>query len=371
MIAPPDSVPLERVRRVLVTKLRHHGDVLLASPVLSVLKRALPGGEIDALVYAETAPMLEGHPALARLFTIDRGWKRQGLARQASDEWRLMRAMRERDHDLLVHLTEHPRGLALALALRPHWSVTRMRRDDEHPRLWRRAFTHFYPLPKGRSRHTVETNLDALRRIGIAPLPEDKRLSIEPGDTARTHIDALLAERGLRPGAFTQLHPGSRWMFKAWPAARVAELVEWLVARGHAVVFTAAPDERERAFVDAVLGALAAHPRSAVHDLCGIFTLRELAALTARARLFVGVDSAPMHIAAAVGTPSVALFGPSDDVEWGPWQVAHRIVASEGFPCRPCRNDGCGGGKVSECLTMLPVARVTSAIDALMRDTEA
>jgi heptosyltransferase-3 len=78
-----------------------------------------------------------------------------------------------------------------------------------------------------------------------------------------------------------------------------------------------------------------------------------------------------MHIAAAVGTPVVALFGPSGDVEWGPWQVAQRIVASTEHPCRPCGNDGCGGGKVSECLTTLPVARVHAALRELLAETDA
>jgi heptosyltransferase-3 len=91
-----------------------------------------------------------------------------------------------------------------------------------------------------------------------------------------------------------------------------------------------------------------------------------MGALTARARLFVGVDSAPMHIAAAVGTPVVALFGPSGEKEWGPWRVKHRVVASGDYPCRPCGNDGCGGGKVSECLTRLPVDRVHAAINDVL-----
>ena len=95
----------------------------------------------------------------------------------------------------------------------------------------------------------------------------------------------------------------------------------------------------------------------------------ELAALTGQARLFVGVDSAPMHIAAAMGTPTVALFGPSGEVQWKPWMVAHRVVASGEHPCRPCGNDGCGGGKVSECLTLLPVAQVLTAIDSLLDET--
>jgi heptosyltransferase-3 len=90
-----------------------------------------------------------------------------------------------------------------------------------------------------------------------------------------------------------------------------------------------------------------------------------MAALSARARLFFGVDSAPMHIAAAMGTPVVALFGPSGEHEWGPWRVPHRVVTST-HPCRPCGNDGCGGGKVSECITLLPVEQVRSAVNELL-----
>ena len=73
-----------------------------------------------------------------------------------------------------------------------------------------------------------------------------------------------------------------------------------------------------------------------------------------------------MHIAAAMGTPTVAIFGPSGDIEWGPWGVPHRVVASDAHPCRPCGLDGCGGGKISECLTTLPVERVLAACDELL-----
>ena len=89
------------------------------------------------------------------------------------------------------------------------------------------------------------------------------------------------------------------------------------------------------------------------------------------ARAFAGVDSAPMHIAAAVGTPSVALFGPSSELAWGPWRTPHRVVVSGDFPCRPCGLDGCGGGKVSECLTTLPVERVHGAFTDLLAQTRA
>ena len=367
--APPDAIDRALVRRVLVTKLRHHGDVLLASPVFTTLNKALPAAELDALVYRETAPMLEGHPAISRLHTIDRDWKRQGPIAQVRAESGLLRALGSRRYDLLVHLTEHPRGAWLTRLLRPRYSVAR-----ELPRahwLWRTSFSHYYRLPRATPRHTVECNLDALRRLGLQPASGDRRLVLVPGPADVARAAMLLEQHRLEAGRFIQLHPGSRWLFKCWTPERYAALIERLAADGRRTAITGAPDERERRLVDAILACLSLSARANVADLTGTMSLRELAALTRRARLFVGVDSAPMHMAAAVETPVVALFGPSGEIEWGPWQVPHRIVASAEHPCRPCGIDGCGGGKVSECLTDLPVERVYEAVAALLAEPHA
>jgi heptosyltransferase-3 len=353
----PDAVNLATLERVLVVKLRHHGDVLLSSPVFRVLKERAPHAEIDALVYADTRDMLAGHPAIARIHSIDRAWKRQGLLTQARHEIGLLQTLAARRYQLLVHLTGHWRGAWLSQALRPRWSVAPVRES----RWWSWSFSHRYPLPRHTPRHAVEANLDALRRLGIYPEESEKPLVMVPGPEAEARVEQLLAAASLSPKGFIQVHPASRWLFKTWTETRNAELLRALARDGHRIVVTGAPDPRERAIVARIL-AEAAVP---VTDLCGQLTLRELAAVSARARLFVGVDSAPMHIAAAMGTPVVALFGPSGEKEWGPWRVPHRIVVSA-HPCRPCGNDGCGGGKVSECLTTLPVDEVHSAVNELL-----
>ncbi len=362
-----DPIPVTDVRRVLVTKLRHQGDVLLTSPVFVTLSRAMPQTEIDALVYLGTESMLAGHPNISRVHTIDRGWKRQGLPTQVTQEWRLLRRLRARRFDLLIHLTEHPRGLHLARLLRPQWSVTRER--PSLPEGWRRQFTHLYRQPEAARRHTVEANLDALRRIGIYPEAADKRVVLVPGNAALAKASSLLARHGVEPRRFLHVHPGSRWLFKCWPAARTAELLDRMVGDNHDVVVTGAPDEREGALIAAILGALRPATRARTIDLSAQLTLPELAALTAQARAFVGVDSAPMHIAAAMGTPTVALFGPSGEMQWGPWGVAARVIASDTHSCRPCGLDGCGGGKVSDCLVTLPVDRVHEGLRSLLAET--
>ena len=355
---PSDAVDPREVRRALIVKLRHHGDVLLASPVFSALKRAAPQAEIDALVYSETRDMLLLHPAISRLFEIDRAWKSQAPGRRAAAEWRLFSALRARRYDLIIHLTDHSRGAWLARLLGAPYAVA----PDypEKPRWWRASFTH--RVPQAGLRHTVEFNLDALRRIGIQPGPADRALILVPGEQAQSRAAALLVENRLVDKGFILLHPGSRWQFKCWPAERFAALMDEMHRRGERLVLTAAPDQPEFELIAEI------HRRTQAPfiDLAGQLTLKALAALCARARLFIGVDSAPMHIAAAMGTPVVALFGPSGEAEWRPWMTRHRVVVSAEHPCRPCGNDGCGGGKLSECLTTLPVESVLAAIDSLL-----
>ena len=353
-----DAVALGEVAHALVVVLRHHGDVLLASPVAAVLKAHAPKAEVDVLVYDDTAPMLEEHPALSQVHAVGRGWRRLSAPARLAAEWRLLSALRARRYDLLVHLTEQPRGAWLARALGARYSVAPVVPD--RGAFWRNSFTHLYPLARNGRRHKVEANLDALRRIGIQPGMEERRLVFVPGAAAESAVEALLAKEGLAAGGFVHVHPASRWTFKCWTAERNAELIDRLSA-AHRVVVTAAPDEAERAFV----GRILSHAKAKPLDLSGRLSIKELGALTARAKLFVGVDSMPMHLAAAMGTPAVALFGPSGDREWRPWRVAHRVVASN-HPCRPCGNDGCGGGKVSECLTTLGVDDVHAAAQELL-----
>ena len=363
----PDAIDLTKVHRALVVKLRHHGDVLLSSPTIQVLKNHAPHVEVDALVYADTREMLTEHPAVSEVFCIDREWKRQGPIRQGAAELKLLRALRARRYDLLIHLTDHPRGAWLTRLLGPRYSVAQRAQginEGRDSRLWKNSFTHTYPSPRVTLRHTVESNLDALRRLGIYPTEGEKKLVLVPGEAAEKKVLALMALHGIEHKRFIHIHPTSRWFFKTWPPSHFAQLILELGKSGERVVLTAAPTADERAMIAEIKNLL----KAPVVDLTGSLSLKELAALTAHARAFVGVDSAPMHMAAAMQTPTVALFGPSSEGVWGPWGVVHRIVASTEprHSCRPCNNDGCGGSKVSECLTQLPVGKVTAALNELL-----
>ena len=190
-----------------------------------------------------------------------------------------------------------------------------------------------------------------------------------PGPDAEAAVGQLLAEHRLARHGYVHIHPTSRWLFKCWPADRVAELCQLLSIKGWRIVLTAAPDAQEMAMIQTILANQAVRSMlrsNSMIDLSGQLSLKELAALTSHAKLFVGVDSAPMHIAAAMNTPTVAIFGPSGDREWGPWQVVQRIVTSTNHVCRPCGRAGCNDSKISECLTTLPVTKVMAACEDLL-----
>ncbi len=358
-----DAIDLSAVRRVLVIKLRHHGDVLLSSPVLSVLKNHAPHAEIDALVYHDTRDMLSGHPALSQLYTIDRQWKKLGPYGQFVAEWQLFLALKDRQYDLIVHLTNHKRGAWLVRLLQPRWSVVAA---GNYGKWFLNSFTHRHALVPGGRRHTVEVHLDALRRLGIQPGTHERKLTLIPGERAEAQVHDKLAQLGLATGGFILIHPTSRWMFKTWPVSQMALLIDRLTAAGHQVVLTSAPDKEELAMLEQIQGLL----KRPVSSLAGQLSLKELAALIARAKLFLGMDSVPMHMAAALQVPTVVLFGPTFSNEWGPWQVRSRVMATE-MSCRPCGRDGCGGSKVSECLSMILPDQVFAEIESLLQEVSA
>ena len=358
--APDDAPDFSRIRRVLVTKLRYHGDVLLTSPVFTVLKANYPHLEIDALVYRETAPMLAFHPGVDTVHCVDKREVRDGPVGRLRAELALHRRPRAREYDLLIHLTEHWRGPVLKRLLGIPLAVTANYRRRSS-RFWRTSFTHFYPVPTA-PRHKAESHLDALRRLGVHPRTADqKRLVLGIDAAAIESLQSKLAARGAAAAGHVVIHPTSRFAYKAWTTQGMAELIDRLHAAGERVVITCAPNLDECDSVERIVAAC----RFAPVSLAGALSLNELAECIRAAKLFIGVDSAPMHMASAVGVPVVSLFGPTNQGVWGPWLVPHRIVSS-GASCQPCQLRGCGDGLRSDCMTDLQPDDVWRAATGLL-----
>ncbi len=353
---------LSQVKRILVIKLRHHGDVFLTSPVFTILKSRLPKTEISAYIYKETLPMLEGHPAIEGFHLYDTEWKSLPLLKRISKEIDLIRQIRKAQFDMIINLTDCDRGDFVALLSKAMCRVG-LAPERKGFKYKPNVYTHIVKRCQ-RPRHMVEQNLDALRRIGIFPSVKERDLFIHIPRSARTNIDKCLQEADIERYLYILIHPTSRWLFKCWPVAKVAELIHRFNEIGYPTVLSAGPDRKELSMIEQIISLC---PDIPILNLGGRLSLKELAALIQACSCLVCIDSVPMHIASALKVPTVALFGPSSEKAWGPWKNPHGRVIAESFSCRNCNLDGCGGSKVCDCLEQLSVDRVLNEVMGLLQ----
>jgi heptosyltransferase-3 len=356
-----DYPDLSRVKRILVIKMRHHGDVLLTSPLFSNLKKAIPNAHVDAFIYKDTLPMLEGHLAIDDFLLYDREWKKLSMFKKIAKEIRLLKRIRSKSYDLVINLTEGDRGAIAALV---SGSAYRVGFDIKRSGFFgkRAIYTHKVkscPHP----RHTVERQIDVLRRIGIFPSLSERDLFLHVPEDAKRHITHLLEKEGVCQGDYVLIHPVSRWRFKCLSTQQIAQLITALHERGMRMVMSAGPDVQEIAMVEEILKIA---PQVPVVNCAGKLTLKELSALIQMAKALICVDSVPLHIASALKTPVVALFGPTSEKNWGPWMHPRARVVAQHFSCRPCYQDGCGGSKMSDCLFSMPKNSILSALDEVL-----
>lgn len=339
-------------RRILVIALKHIGDVLVATPALRALKGHWPQAEIELLVNAGMGDLVRGLPYVSALREIDRA----ALRGRPLAEWALVRELRARQYEVAVDLTggERSAWYAFLSGARRRVGVDERRSFPGRQLL----FQHLTPWGEG---HYAENFLKILAPLGVKGEPGKMEIAIP--ESGRQEVLALM-----KIGAGRQkivIHPVSRWMFKSWPAKSCAEVIARIQTNTNTVYISAGKSEVELQRVKEILSLLPEEVRINVVDCSGKLSLAGLAALINECNLFIGVDSAPMHIASACGTPAVALFGPSGEHNWGPWRNAHRLVTAA-RPCRPCGKDGCNGTKRSQCMDEITAEQVAVAVRELL-----
>jgi len=328
---------------ILVIKLKQPGDVLVSSPVLAALKEAWPRSQVSYLVPQGTEEMIAGHPLLDKVYVA----QRRGSTLLGTLAF--LRELRRGRFDLVLELSGGDRGAFLSWVT---GAKERLGFNYGGRSFWHRfCFTRMLPAPPLRM-HLVEHNLEMVRALGISPRAPRLQFFWKPEVEAR--IRELLAAHSLKPGGFVVLHPGAGWRFKCWTPQGYARIIDFLQEEKHLpVILTGSQAAHEQELVAAILHEC----RTTPINLVGQLTLKELGALIHQARFFFGMDSAPMHLAAAVGTPAVALFGPSGDFNWGPWGEGH-LVIKKNWDCLPCGQDGCEGSKISRCLVEITADEV-------------
>jgi len=346
------NVDFTEVRRVLVVKLRHHGDVLLTMPIISALKRHYPSLIVDALIYEETRPFLSPGCGVGSVYSIDRNWKKSGVKHQVSKELELLKKLKTNRYDLIICLTDQWRLPWFVRYLTPRFSVSALSARRDGSRFWKKSFD--VVVKNAARRHRLEIHSDVLRCLGVPVDGQDHLTSFSLEAEAELSVDALLEKEALGTEGFLHVHLPSRQAFKMLTVEKAADLLVALWSRNSApMVMTSSPDQVELKYVrDVIAAARNLSDGLKITDLSGQLNIPELAAISAKSQCFIGVDSAPMHLAAALKRPVVGIFGASDFYMWGP-ATKDSYIARSGHSCQPCNMKGCAHSGVAECLSSI------------------
>ena len=333
------------MRNVLIIKLRYIGDVLLATPTVRAIKAALPDARVTMMVNRGTEDVLSGNPDMNEILVFDKG----SLAAQSQ----LIAGLRRRRFDTVIDLTDGDRSAFLS------WisgAPVRIGFNDE--RRWRgHYYTQVVQSMPG-VQHRIDRDLEALKSLGIQVGSRDPQLWLtqEEANSADQVLDQLGVQRSQ---SMVILQPGARYWFKAWPPERFAELADRLTSQYGCQVLIGGSDQD----ID-LAQQIRQMAKSNPVIMAGRTTIKQFAAIAKKSALFVGSDSGAMHIAAAVGTPVVALFGPSNPAEWGPRGEAIEVIY-KGLDCRTCFHPTCHRGE-QNCMKLISVGEVETASKRLL-----
>ncbi len=334
------SSSLNEARRLLIVKPSSLGDIVHALPTVHALRRRYPSSALTWLVKREWADVLEGNPDLDRVLAVDlspRGWPEA------------VRAVRAGRFDLVVDLQGLLRSAVLGRISGSAARVGFANGREGSP--W--FYTHRVSVPDV-SMHAVDRYLLVAKFLG-ASQPDQPAFPLPQDAAADARVEAWLKAEGITAGTpLAALNPSARWTTKRWPPESFAEVGDWLQRQGARVLLVGGTGERPVG--DSVLRAMS----TGAVDLVGKTTMKELIALLRRVRVFITNDSGPMHLAAAVGAPVIALFGPTDPARTGPYGAGQRVLRHE-VPCSPCFSRTCTNATALECLTSIRPQRVIEA----------
>lgn len=343
---------------ILIVKLSAIGDVIHTMPALNAIRSHFPDAHITWLVEEDAASLVEGHEALNRVLVSKRKRWMRGLRSSSffsttSEIYRFIKALRDTDYDMILDFQALLKsGVLIALA-RGKRKIG-FGKGLEH-------MEHSYIFLSERI-PAVDMEIHALSRgmmfidaLGIPSNMVEYKLPVSRHDYEK--VDGLMRTYGLLGAKpLIAINPVAKWETKLWANKKFSQLADILIDRYDAkIVFTGGPDDRPT--IKDIMAVMKGH----AVNLAGHTTLKMLAALYEKMVFVVSTDTGPMHMAAAVGTPVVALFGPTAPWRTGPFGSIHQIVRAE-LDCAPCFKREC---KTIDCMEQISVQQVIDAIHKL------
>jgi ADP-heptose:LPS heptosyltransferase len=322
---------MREINNILIFKPAAIGDLLHLTPVVRALRALAPGAFVTVVVGTElTASVFTGNPLVDEVLV----YERRGVHGTIGGFLALWRRLRSRKYDLVVNYQRSRlRSWALLTAALP---------------------CRFLVYHKRRRRiiHAILDHLRPLAALGVDPYKVDPQLDFFPSEADEAYANGFLRELRLAGRRLVAFNPGTSQLNKCWPLDRYAALGDYLVEK-HGCEIVVFGSQAEAPLARAIREQMR-HP---LHDLCGC-SLGELGALLKRCEFLVTGDTGPMHLASAVGTRVLALYGPISPLRSGPVGPQHRILIHDELDCCPCNSFDCKNPTFRLCMTMITVAEV-------------
>lgn len=343
----------EGIRKILLIQLGDIGDVVWTTPSIWATKKSIPDSKVSVMVKDGFGSLLEADPSIERIFEVKRS--RGNLFDQAAQQLSFLKDIRAQHFDLVVDLRLGDRGAFMSFVTGAPLRVTMY--HPESVQFWRNyLFTHgVVPAHPVHTRGAAEQSLRILRKLGMDTGDIIPRLWI--ADSVKKSVQKILIDEKVDSAKhWITINPFSRWQYKEWNDRKWIEIINWLW-QDYAIpaIITGSLEEKPKA--EALIQKCAA----SAFNFAGKTTLAQLAGVLSLSRLHIGVDSAAPHIAAAAGTPTIIIYGPSSWKDWAPLGKDHRVVLPD-MDCVPCHQKGCDNSGRSRCLEELDADQVKSVI---------
>jgi heptosyltransferase III len=343
------SKPIDwkKVKRVLVVKLRSIGDTVLATPSLIALRRFLPEAQIDILLEDWVAPVLDGFDVVDNVIAV---------GKSSTERLRTAWMLWQQKYDVAFNLHG---GTTATMFVRASGARHRMGYSNyQYSFLYNHLLSAASDFWQQENTHSAEQQLALLGFVGV-PVDDRPKSRLAVEERRLDSIRQKHPEFEISDLKFALLHPSTAFFTKEWPTENFARTAEFLQEKG--VVSVAISSKKEAVTLDA-LRAASSVPVITFDDL----TLPEIAALASKAAVFVGNDSGIAHIAAAVGTPSVVVFGSSNRNHWRPWTDAPNEIVFEEFACQPCPGYECKEFGDARCILNVSPSAVNRALERVL-----
>jgi lipopolysaccharide heptosyltransferase II len=350
LIKGGNVLPID-IRNILLIQLGDIGDVVLSFPVIRALRENFPQANLVVAVMEKAGELIEDCPWATDVISISKGKRR--WYKEIAYQGNFFSCLRRFNFDLAIDLRTGTRGAILAFLSGARLRIGYFTTGKE---IWRRRiFTHLHRPENKSDRHLAEFYQGILKDFNITTVDIWPEIKI-PKEKKQFAFDLFSREKIPLDRPLIAIQPFSLWQYKEWSIDKYARLINWISAEYRfPVIVTGSVEERVRA------DRIVKNGSPNVFNLAGKTSIGTFAAVLKACELFIGGDSSGMHISAAVGTPTVSIFGPAAVFAWAPRGEEHSVIQKE-LPCVPCNLKGCDGKGISRCLEELTVDEVMSAV---------